>query len=74
MTRISTSDAESFECPIRVAASNTIGQIHEIVLVDWRLKLGGEALGALHGAVVSILDDYLGMRKLFAMGVAFAHN
>ena len=64
-------DAKRSGCPVKVVTPETIEKIHDMVLSDRRFKVREivEAIGISHGSVVSILNDHLGMRKLFARWV-----
>lgn len=63
--RTSKSDAESAVRSVEVATTETIERIHDVGLADRRLKSHeiAEGIGISHGSVVSISNDYLGMRK-----------
>lgn len=61
------------ELPIEVAIYETVRQIHYMVLAERRFKVCeiSESIVISHGSVVSILNDYFGMRKL---STTFGHQ
>lgn len=69
--RTNTSDVKHSGGRIDVANSRTNDKIQKIVLVDrrWKVREVLEAIAWSHDSVVSILSDYLGMRKLLARWV-----
>lgn len=68
--RTSTNDSERSGRSIEIVTPETIENIHNMVLVNQRLKVCEivEDVGISHDSVVSILYDH------FGLGVAFAHN
>jgi len=66
--RIFTCDASRSERPIEIATPEIIDKVHDIVLIDRRVKVRElvEATGISHGTVISILHEQLGMKKLSA--------
>jgi len=69
--RTSTCDAPRSGYPIEAATSEIIDKVHDIVLIDRRVKMRElvEATGILHGTVISIVHEQLGMKKLSARWV-----
>jgi len=57
--------------PIEAATPEIIDKVHDIVLIDRRVKVRDlvEAIGISHGTVISILHEQLGMKKLSARWV-----
>ncbi|KAG5328205.1 SETMR methyltransferase, partial [Acromyrmex heyeri] len=59
--RTSTCDAPRSGCPIEAAAPEIIDKVHDIILIDRRVKVCKlvETIGISHGTVISILHEQL---------------
>lgn len=66
------SNAERFGPPIRIPLPEIIEIIDVMVLVDPRLRVCDivETIGISYGSVVSILNNYVGIRKLSTIWVS----
>lgn len=53
--------SERSECSIGIVTSETIKQIHDIMLAGWRFKVRGivNAIGILCSPVALVLNDYI---------------
>ena len=73
--RTSTCDAPRSGRTIEAATPEIIDKVHDIVLIDRRVKEREfvEATGILHGTVISILHEQLYEKAIGKMGAAFAH-
>jgi len=62
--------------PKTATTEDNVTQIHDLVLADRRLRIReiAETVGMSKDRVDHILHEILGMRKLGAMGTAFAHS
>jgi len=65
--RISTCDAFRSGRPIEAVMPEIIDEIHDIVLIDRRVKVRElvEATGISHSTVISILHEQMDMKKLY---------
>lgn len=74
--RTSTRSAEGSCTPFEVVTLETIGKLHDMILVDGRLKVPEnlESIGINHGSVISIEWSLENKKTVHKMGEAFAHN
>jgi len=74
--RTSIFDEERLDHPIEVTTKNIVNKIHDIVLVDRQVKIKEIAniVKISTERIQNVLHETLGMKKLSAMGAAFAHG